>query len=101
MNNNIPKDVQQTEEPLETRPVLDLVRAFRNIPMVLSIELGRGKLTLRDLLGLQYHSVFVLDQLAGSRLNAFINGVPLAKGDPVVVENRLGIKIDEIVETDS
>ena len=101
MNTNTPKDEQQTLEPMEGRPVMDLLKPFRSIPMELSVELGRSKLTLRELLGLQYHSVFTLDQIAGSRLNAFINGVPLAKAEPVVVENRVGIKIDEILETDA
>ena len=101
MNTDNLKDGQQTLEPIQTRPVVELLKPFGTIPVELSVELGRGKLKLRDLLGLQYHSVFVLDQLAGSRLNAFINGVPLAKAEPVVVENRVGIKIDEILETDS
>jgi flagellar motor switch protein FliN/FliY len=79
---------------------LEKLKPFRSIPMELSIELGRGKLKLRELLNLQYHSVFRLEQLAGSRLNIFLNGVPLAKGEPVVIEDRVGIKIDEIVDNE-
>ena len=64
--------------------------------MELSIELGRGKLKLRDLLKLEYHSVFALDTNAGGKLNLYINGILLAKGEPVVVDNQMGIRIDEI-----
>lgn len=91
---------QQPLEGAETRPGIERLKHFRSIPLELSVELGRGTLTLRDLLRLQYHSVFTLDQQAGSPLNVLINGVPLATAEPVVVENRVGIKIDEIFEAD-
>ena len=90
----------KTPESMEARGVLDQLKPFRTIPMELTIELGRGKLKLRDLLNLQYHSVFRLEQAAGSRLNILLNGIPLAKGEPVVNEERVGIKIDEIVDNE-
>ena len=96
----INKEDNKTTQPLEARSILDQLKPFRAIPMELTIELGRGKLRLRDLLSLQYHSVFRLEQTAGSRLNVLLNGIPLAKGEPVVIEERVGIKIDEIVDTE-
>ena len=82
----------------ETRGVINQLKLFRSMPLDLCVELGTGKLTLRDLLGLRYHSVFVLEQNAGAKLNIYVNGVLLGKGEPVVLENRVGIKIDEILE---
>jgi flagellar motor switch protein FliN/FliY len=61
----------------EVNTVLERLRPFRNIPMKVSIELGRGKLTLRDLLGLQFHSVFTLDRNAGEQMDVYVNGVLL------------------------
>ena len=94
------KEDNKTSEPLEAGGVLEQLKFFRSIPVELSIELGRGKLKLRDLLNLHYHSVFRLDQTAGSPMNVLLNGVLLAKGEPVVIENRVGIKIDEVVDTE-
>ena len=67
--------------------------------MNISVELGRGKINLRDLLGLRYHSVFTLNQNAGTKLNVYVNGVLLGKGEPVVLDDRMGIKIDEILDS--
>jgi len=76
------------------------LRAFRGVPVDLSIELGRGKLKLRDLLRLQYHSVFTLDKPAGASLDLYANGILLGRGEPTFEEERVGIRINEIVEPD-
>ena len=85
--------------PVEARNVLEQLKPFRKIPMSLQVELGRGKLSLRDLLGLRYQSVFPLDQNVGARLDVFLNGVLLAKGEPVIMDDRMGIKVDEILDS--
>jgi flagellar motor switch protein FliN len=82
----------------EARSILEQLRPFRSIPITLSVELGRGKLKLRDLLELRYHSVFTLDENAGSKLSIYANGVPFGKGEPVILENQVGIKIEEILD---
>jgi flagellar motor switch protein FliN len=100
MSTENPTKFKEHADQLETRAVLDLLRPFRTVPMEISIELGRGTLKLRDLLGLQFHSVFALDQHAGAKLNVYVNGVLLGKAEPVVVDDRIGIKIDEILDTE-
>ena len=82
----------------EAKSVLDQLRPFRSIPITLSVELGRGKLKLRDLLELRYHSVFPLDENAGAKLTVYANGIPLGKGEPVILEKQVGIKLDEILD---
>ena len=80
--------------------LLAALRPLRDVPMLLTVELGRGRLKLGDLLGLKFHSIFELDKNAGAKLDLYVNGVPLGKGDPVVVEDRLGIKINDIADFD-
>ena len=87
--------------PGEVQQALDALKPFRRVPVDLSIELGKGKLKIRDLLGLRYHSTFELDKNAGGHLNLYVNGVLLGKGEPVVLEDRVGIKVDEIAETET
>jgi flagellar motor switch protein FliN/FliY len=83
----------------EVRSLLEQLKPFRTVPLTVSVELGRGKLKLRDLLDLKYHSVFALDQNAGAKLNIYANGIPLAKGEPVITDNQVGIKIDEVLDS--
>ena len=99
---------QSTPEPYAIAPItaevqqaLDALKPFRLVPVDLSIELGKVKLKIRDLLGLRYHSTFELDKNAGSQLNLYINGVLLGKGEPVVLEDKVGIKVDEIAKTET
>ena len=87
--------------PGEVQQALDALKPFRLVPVDLSIEFGKGKLKIRDLLGLRYHSTFELDKNAGGHLNLYVNGVLLGKGEPVVLEDRVGIKVDEIAETET
>ena len=91
----------ENKQSNEVQQALDALKPFRLVPVDLSIELGRGKLKIRDLLGLRYHSTVELDRNAGGHLNLYINGVLFGKGDPVVLEDRVGIKIDEITETET
>jgi flagellar motor switch protein FliN len=84
----------------DIRPSQDGLRTFRGVPVDISIELGRGILRLRDLLRLRYHSVFTLDKPAGASLDLYVNGILLGRGEPVFKEDRVGIRINEIVEPD-
>src|SRR5262245_39075277 len=87
-------------DSMEIRQTTERLKPLRTLPVEITVELGRGKLKLRDLLGLKYHSVFPLKEMAGSALNVYVNGVLLGKAAPVVLEDRIGIKIDEIADTE-
>jgi flagellar motor switch protein FliN len=62
----------------------------------LSVVLGSGAITVRRCLGLKRHSVLRLDQSAGEDLLVTVNGVVLAKGEVVIVEDSTAIRITEI-----
>jgi flagellar motor switch protein FliN/FliY len=83
----------------DVRSILEQLKVYREIPINVSIELGKGKLRLRDLLELRYHSVFALDENAGSKLTVYVNGIPIGKGEPVILDDQVGIKIDEILDS--
>jgi len=83
----------------DARSILEQLKPYREIPIHVSIELGKGKLRLRDLLELRYHSVFALDENAGSKLTVYVNGIPIGKGEPVILDDQVGIKIDEILDS--
>lgn len=67
------------------------------IPVTLSVELGRTRLTIRELLDLAKGSVVELEGLAGEPMNILINGYLIAQGEVVVVEDKYGIRITDII----
>jgi flagellar motor switch protein FliN len=62
----------------------------------LSVVLGTGTVTVRRCLGLQRHSVLRLEQSAGEDLQVMVNGVVIAKGEVVIVEDSTAIRVTEI-----
>ena len=68
-----------------------------DIPVKLTVELGRTRLTIKQLLELAQGSVVELEGLAGEPMDILINGYLIAQGEVVVVEDRYGIRITEII----
>lgn len=74
---------------------LDLIMS---VPLEVSVEIGRTKRLVKDILGFTKGSLVVLDTLAGDQVNLFVNGQCVARGDVVVVEDNFGIRITEILQ---
>ncbi|RUO47919.1 flagellar motor switch protein FliN [Pseudidiomarina donghaiensis] len=68
-----------------------------DIPVKLSVELGRTRITIKQLLELAQGSVVELDGLAGEPMDILINGYLIAQGEVVVLDDKYGIRITEIV----
>jgi flagellar motor switch protein FliN len=68
-----------------------------DIPVNLCVELGRTKLPIKDLLQLAQGSVVELDGLAGEPMDVLVNGCLIAQGEVVVVNDRFGIRVTDIV----
>lgn len=82
---------QQTEEQKQD------INLILDIPIDLSVELGRTKMAIKDLLNLTQGSVIALDGLAGEPLDILINGYLIAQGEIVVVGDNYGIRITDII----
>lgn len=67
-----------------------------DIPVTLSLELGRTRMSIRELLALGQGSVVRLDRPAGEPLDILVNGCLVARGEVVVVNDRFGVRITEI-----
>lgn len=68
-----------------------------DIPVQLTVELGRTKLTIKNLLQLAQGSVVELAGMAGEPLDVMINGFLIAQGEVVVVNDKLGIRLTDII----
>ena len=68
-----------------------------DVPMEVSVEIGRTRKLVKDILELNKGSLVVLDKLAGEQVDLFVNGQCIAKGDVVVVDDSFGIRITDIM----
>lgn len=68
-----------------------------DIPVKLTVELGRTRITIKQLLELAQGSVIELDGLAGEPMDILINGYLIAQGEVVVVDDKYGIRVTEII----
>jgi len=72
---------------------------LNDIPMTLTVELGRTKKLIQEVLEIEKGSIVELDRLAGEAVDLFINGKLFAKGEVVVVDENFGIRVVEIVKS--
>lgn len=68
-----------------------------DIPVKMTVELGRTRMTIKELLGLSQGSVVPLEGLAGEPLDILINGYLIAQGEVVVVTDKFGVRITDII----
>jgi flagellar motor switch protein FliN/FliY len=68
--------------------------------MGLSVELGRTRMTVRELLSLTPGTIVQLDRAAGSPVDLLVNGTLLARGEVVVVDEEFAVRVSEIVGPD-
>ena len=68
-----------------------------DLPVKLTVELGRTRMTIKELLRLTQGSVVALDGLAGEPLDILINGYLIAQGEVVVVADKYGVRITDII----
>lgn len=89
-------DNSSTKEALVTNFSEDL-NLILDIPVKMTVELGRTKMTIKELLRLSQGSVVSLEGLAGEPLDILINGYLIAQGEVVVVSDKFGVRITDII----
>ncbi len=78
----------------------DLSR-LSDIPMELSVEIGRTHMTVGETLDLRVGSVVTLERLAGETADLLVNGSAIARGEVVVIDEQYGLRITEILDAES
>ena len=83
-------------EPIsaEERRKLD---AILDIPVTITMEVGRSQISIRNLLQLNQGSVVELDRVAGEPLDVLVNGTLIAHGEVVVVNDKFGIRLTDVI----
>ena len=70
---------------------------FSNIPVQVSVELGRSTISLREIFELTEGSIIELDRLVGEPLDLVVNGQVVARGEVVAIDNNFGLRVKSIV----
>lgn len=94
-----PADLQNLEQDVDVRPGNEDVNLdmILDIPVTISMEVGSTKINIRNLLQLNQGSVIELDRMAGEPLDIKVNGTLIAHGEVVVVNEKFGIRLTDVI----
>jgi flagellar motor switch protein FliN/FliY len=73
------------------------LEAILDVPVTISMEIGRTRIAIRNLLQLNQGSVVELDRLAGEPMDVLVNGTLIAQGEVVVVNEKFGLRLTDII----
>lgn len=90
-----PAPAQSADEALQDRNLAMIL----DIPLRVTVELGRTKMPVADLLNLAQGSVIELNKLAGEPMEVFVNDKLIARGEAVVVNEKFGVRLTDIIST--
>lgn len=90
------EELQEDDAPItgEEKRKLDTIL---DIPVTISMEVGRSHISIRNLLQLNQGSVVELDRVAGESLDVLVNGTLIAHGEVVVVNDKFGIRLTDVI----
>ncbi len=90
------EELKNTAPPItdDERRKLDTIM---DIPVTISMEVGRSKISIRNLLQLNQGSVVELDRIASESLDVMVNGTLIAHGEVVVVNDKFGIRLTDVI----
>lgn len=90
----------QPLEQMESKPSDKNIQMIMDVPLQVSVELGRTKKLIKEILELNIGSVIELDKMAGEPVDILVNGKLVAKGEVVVIEDNFGVRITDIITKD-
>lgn len=89
----------RTEDPGGASPSDPDLSRLSDIPMELSVEIGRTHMTVGETLDLRLGSVVALERQAGEPADLLVNGTAIARGEVIVMDERYGLRVTEILES--
>lgn len=99
--NEMDVQVAELDELEEDRPITQEEKrkldTILDIPVTISMEVGRSEISIRNLLQLNQGSVVELDRVAGEPLDVLVNGTLIAHGEVVVVNDKFGIRLTDVI----
>jgi flagellar motor switch protein FliN/FliY len=91
-------DLQGNADPQENADIPSNLRILLDIPLEVSVELGRSKILVSELIKLGQGSVVELNKLVDEPMDILVNQKPIAKGEVVVSNDKFGVRLTDILE---
>ncbi len=89
---------QELQSDATTEGNMDVnLESLLDVPVTISMEIGRTRINIRNLLQLNQGSVVELDRLAGEPMDVLVNGTLIAQGEVVVVNEKFGIRLTDVI----
>jgi flagellar motor switch protein FliN len=92
-----PHEFETVPAPAVGGTIARSLEMLHDVEMAVTVELGRTRMTVRDVLGLAPGTVVELDRAAGAPVDVVVNGTLIARGEVVVIDEEFGIRVTEIV----
>jgi len=93
-----PAQFDKLEEDAEQHSASEInLDVILDVPVTLSLEVGRARISIRNLLQLNQGSVVELEREAGEALDIYINDMLIAHGEVVVVNDRFGVRLTDVI----
>jgi flagellar motor switch protein FliN/FliY len=73
------------------------LRRLSAVPVDLSVEMGRTRMTVGEALELRQGSIITLNRMAGEPVDLLVNGTPIARGEVVVIDEQFGLRVTEVL----
>ncbi len=91
----VPFEATVAAEPSPAGAAADLER-LHDVPVELAVEIGRTRMTIGETLALGPGSIVTLNRLAGEPVDLLVNGMPIARGEVVVIDEEFGLRVTEV-----
>lgn len=95
MSQNSTSAIEKGDDETVSSVQMELIQ---NVAVSISVEVGRASLRIRDLVRLGQGSVIELNRVAGEPLDVCVNGTVIARGEVVMVNDRYGIRLNQVVD---
>ena len=86
----------QVAESTPARPACPDLRRLSDVPVDLTVEIGRTRMTVGETLELRQGSIVTLNRMAGEPVDLLVNGTPIARGEVVVIDEQFGVRITDV-----
>jgi flagellar motor switch protein FliN len=73
------------------------LRRLSDVPVEVAVEMGRARMTVGETLELRQGSIVPLNRMAGEPVDLLVNGIPIARGEVVVIDEQFGLRITDVL----
>lgn len=94
-------ELPQLSDESAAHPTGSDLRRLSAVPIDLSVEVGRTRMTVGETLELREGSVITLDRMADEPVDVLVNGTPIARGEVVVIDEQFGLRLTHILSEDA